>query len=145
MKKTEAKKIVLAIAGALALGTGAFFGYEYVTEPKIVDAVISTDIDAEGKPVDIAEVVAPGDTVYVSGERNRFWINEAEVVWYKGEIETKNRIQVEEGVPVSDAGYFTSELNVPEGLEEGQYGATIYVDGKKIIETKIEFEVEGQN
>lgn len=142
MKGLEVKKIMAAIAVAVLLSVGIFFGYEYATEPKIVDGVISKNIDAEGNPVDVTAVLSPEDTVYFSGKRNRFWINEAEVVWYKGEIETENRISVEKEVASSKAGYFTAELSVPEGLEEGHYGVTIYVDGKKIIETRAEFDVK---
>ena len=43
---------------------------------------------------------------------------------------------------VNKAGYFSAKLSVPEGLEEGTYGVTIYVDGKEIIETKAKFSVK---
>ena len=43
---------------------------------------------------------------------------------------------------INKAGYFSAKLTVPEGLEEGHYGVTIYVDGKDIMETSTEFDVK---
>lgn len=144
MKRSELKKVWATILAAVILSVGIFFGYEYVTEPKIVNGVVSKDIDGEGNPVGVTTVLSPEDAVYFFGKKNRFWIEEAEVVWYKGEIKTENRIFVEEEVASNKAGYFSSELSVPEGLEEGHYGVTIYVDGKKIIETKAEFDIKNK-
>lgn len=142
MKQLELKKVVTLMLGIALLLVGAFFTYEYVSEPKIVDGVMSKNIDAKGNPVDVTTTFSPEDTVYFSAKQNRFWIKKAQVVWYKGEIATKNRIYVEEDVKINKAGYFTAELSVPEGLKEGRYGVTIYVDGAKIIETKAKFDVE---
>ena len=136
------KKAVIALVAVILLSVGTYFGYEYVTEPKIVDGVMSKSVDDKGEPVEVTNTFAPGDSVYFSAKRNRFWINKAQVVWYKGEIAKKNRISVEEKVTVNKAKYFSTKLTVPEGLEEGNYGVTIYVKGSKIIETKAEFYVK---
>lgn len=136
------KKAIPIILGIFLLGLGIFLVYEYATETKIVEGVTSKAIDDKGRPFDITNLFTQGETVYFSAKRNRFWINEAEVVWYKGEIKQENRFLVEEEVLVNDAKYFTAELSVPEGLEEGHYGVTIYVKGKKIMETKAEFDVK---
>lgn len=136
------KKAVIALVAVILLSVGTYFGYEYVTEPKIVDGVMSKSVDDKGEPVEVTNTFAPGDSVYFSAKRNRFWINKAQVVWYKGEIAKKNRISVEEKVTVNKAKYFSTKLTVPEGLEEGHYGVTIYVKGSKIIETKAEFYVK---
>ena len=142
MKEVDLKKVVIPILTVIVLFVGAFFGYEYITEPKIVESVMSKSIDDKGKPVEVTTTFSPEDTVYFSAKRNRFWINKAQVVWYKGDISRKNRFLIEEKVGVNKAGYFSAELSVPEGLEEGHYGVTIYVDDSKIIETRAEFDVE---
>ncbi|MEK3980153.1 hypothetical protein MKY37_13960 [Psychrobacillus sp. FSL K6-2836] len=136
------KKIVITILAALFLFAGVFFTYEYITDQKIVDGVVSKSIDGKGKPVDITTEFSPDDTIYFGAKANRFWIKKAEVVWYKGEIATANRLLVEEGIELNKAGYFTTELSVPEGLDEGHYSVTIYVDGKKIRETDTEFDIK---
>ena len=142
MKQSEMKKMVTLILGIAILLVGTFFTYEYATEPKMVDGVVSKNIDEKGKPVDVMTSFSPEDTVYFSAKQNRFWIKNAEVVWYKDKIATANRIYVEEKVKVNKAGYFSAKLSVPEGLEEGHYGVTIYVDGKDIMETKVMFDVK---
>ena len=142
MKEVDLKKVVIPILAVIVLFVGAFFGYEYITEPKIVESVMSKSIDDKGKPVEVTTTFSPEDTVYFSAKRNKFWIRKAQVVWYKGEISKKNRFLVEEKVGVNKAGYFSAKLSVPEGLEDGHYGVTIYVDGSKIMETKTEFDVE---
>ena len=142
MNKSEMKKIVAMVLGVAILLVGAFYGYEYVTEPKIADGVMSKNIDDKGKPVDVTTTFSPKDTVYFSAKRNRFWIKKAQVVWYKGEIATKNRFLVEEEVKLNKAGYFSAKLSVPEGFEEGHYSVTIYVDGADIRETSTEFYVK---
>jgi len=136
------KKAISIVLGIFLLGLGIFLVYEYVSEPKIVEGVMAKTIDEKGNPSDITNTFTPGEKIYFAAKRNRFWINEAEVVWYKGEIKTANRFLVEEEVTVNDAKYFTAELTVPEGLEEGHYGVTIYVKGKKIMETHAEFDVK---
>ena len=142
MEEVDLKKVVIPILTVIVLFVGAFFGYEYITEPKIAEGVMSKSIDDKGRPVEVTTTFSPEDTVYFSAKRNRFWIRKAQVVWYKGEISKKNRFLVEEKVGVNKAGYFSAKLSVPEGLEEGHYGVTIYVDGTKIIETRAEFDVE---
>lgn len=136
------KKAITTVLGIFLLGLGIFLLYEYASEPKIVDGVTAKAIDEKGRPSEVTNTFAPGEAVYFFAKRNRFWTNEAEVVWYKGEIKTENRFLVEEEVPVNDAKYFTAELSVPEDLEEGHYGVTIYVKGKKIMETHAEFDIK---
>nr|WP_106781346.1 hypothetical protein [Lysinibacillus timonensis] len=136
------KKVLSILLVVVLTLVGAYLGYEYVSDPKIVEGVLSKSIDDQGRPIEIATTFAPEDTIYFSAKQNRFWIQKAEVVWYKGEIATENRFLVEEEVIVNDAKYFTAELSVPEGLEEGHYGVTIYVKGSKIMETKAEFYVK---
>jgi len=136
------KKALITILAVFLLGVGVFFGYEYITEPKIVDGVLSETVDDKGKPLEVTTTFAPEDTIYFSAKRNRFWIKEAQVIWYKGEISKENRILVEEEVIVNKAKYFSAKLKVPEGLEEGHYSVTTYVKDSDIIETKAEFEVE---
>jgi len=65
----------------------------------------------------------------------------AQMVWYKGEIAGRNRYLIENVVEVNEAGYFTTELSVPEGLKSGEYGAVIYVEGSKIMETEAVFNI----
>ena len=142
MNKSETKKMVALVLGVAILLAGVFFSYEYVTEPKIVDGVMSKKIDDKGNPVDVTTTFSPEDTVYFSAKRNRFWIKKAQVVWYKGEIQKRNRFLVEKAVAINKAGYFSSKLSVPEGLEEGHYSVTIYIDGSKIRETSVEFDVK---
>ncbi|KAB7672121.1 hypothetical protein [Bacillus sp. B1-b2] len=136
------KKALITILGLFLLGMGVYFGYEYVTEPKIVDGVMSKSVDDKGKPLEVSTSFAPEDTIYFSAKRNRFWIKNAQVVWYKGEIASENRFLVEEEVTINKAKYFSAKLTIPEGLEEGHYGVTIYVKGSEIIETKAEFDVK---
>ena len=136
------KKLVTSTLIVILLLVGFYKGYNYYNGPKIVDGVISKSIDGSGKPLDITTEFSPEDTIYFSAEGNRFWIKKAKVVWYKGKIKTENRYLVEEDVKINKAGYFTAELSVPEGLEEGHYGVTIYVDGRDIQETHTEFDVK---
>ena len=142
MNNSEKKKKVSLVLGVAILLAGVFFSYEYITEPKIVDCVLSKKIDDKGNPVHVTTTFSPEDTVYFSAKRNRFWIKKAQVAWYKGEIVVKNRFLVEEEVAINKAGYFSAKLSVPEGLEEGHYSVTIYVDDSKIRETSVEFDVK---
>ncbi|MDQ0230290.1 hypothetical protein [Metabacillus malikii] len=142
MKEFEIKKIIVPIIVAISLFAGFYFGYEYVTEPKIVDGVVSKNIDDEGNPTEITKTFSPEDSVHFSAKQNRFWIKKAQIVWYKGEIKTENRLFVEKEVSVNEAGYFSTKLADLEGLEEGRYGVTIYVDGKEVMETKAVFDVK---
>ena len=134
--------MVSLVLGVAILLAGVRLGYEYVSEPKIVDGVLSKKIDDKGNPVHVTDTFLPEDTVYFSAKRNRVWIKKAQIVWYKGKIEKRNRFLVEKAVAINKAGYFSAKLSVPEGLEEGHYGVTIYVDGSEIIETKAEFDVK---
>lgn len=136
------KKVITAVIVVILIFTGIYFVYEYVTEPKIVDGVVAKSIGDEGSPIDVTTIFAPEDTVYFAAKQNRLWIKKAQVVWYKGEIAPENRLLVVEEVIVNDGKYFTAELSVPEGLEEGHYGVTIYVKGSKIMEAKAEFDVK---
>jgi len=114
----------------------------YYNGPKIVDGVVSKHIDNNGKPVGITTEFSPEDTVYFSAKGNRFWIKKAQVVWYKDKFKAENRLMVEEEIRISDAGYFTTKLSVPEGLEEGRYFVGIYVAGRNIMETRTTFDVK---
>ena len=119
-----------------------YFGYMYYNGPKIIEGVVSKNINNIGKAVDIATDFSPEDTVYFSAKGNRFWIKKAQVVWYKDKFRTENRFLVEDDIVISEGQYFSTKLSVPEGLEEGNYTVCIYVDGKEIIETGAEFYVK---
>jgi hypothetical protein len=136
------KRMVITVLAVLFLFAGAYFAYEYITDPKIVDGVVSKSLNNKGKPGEITTEFSKNDTIYFSAKANRFWIKKADVVWYKGEIATANRVLVENGIELNKAGYFTAELSVPEGLDKGHYSVTIYVDGKGIRETNAEFDIE---
>ena len=140
-EELELKKIVTLILGIAILLVGAFFTYEYATERKTENGVVSKDISGKEMPVG-KTMFAPEDTVYFSAKGNQFWIKKAQIIWYKGEIDRKNRIYVEEEVKINKYGYFTSKLSAPEGLEEGHYAVTIYVDGSKSMETSAKFDVK---
>ena len=142
MNRFQIKKVVALASGVVILYGAVFFSYEYATEPKIVDGVLSKGIDAKGNPVNMTNEFTREDTIYFSAKQNRFWIKKAKIVWYKGEIKTKNRIYEEEEVKVNKAGYFSAKLSVPNGLEEGLYGVTIFVDGSQIMEIKAEFNIK---
>lgn len=138
----ELNKAIRTILIIIGVGLVIFFGYEYATEPKMVDGVLSKDIDEKGKPVEVTKVFTPEDSIYFSAKQNRFWIDEARIIWYKGDFEQENRILVQENVKVNDAKYFSAKLTIPEGLEEGSYGVIIYVQDKEIMEEKATFELE---
>lgn len=114
----------------------------YYNGPKIVDGLVSKDMGVNGKPVSITTEFSPEDTVYFSAKTNRFWIKKAEVIWYKDKFKAENRLKVEEDILIGDAGYFTTKLSAPEGLEEGQYFVGIYVAGRDIMETRTRFDVK---
>ena len=137
MKKT----IYSTIAAVLTL-ICAYFGYMHYNGPKIIEGVVSENIDDRGKPVGITAEFSPEDTIYFSAKVNRFWIKKAQVIWYKGKVATENRFLVEEDIVLGKGGYFTTKLSAPEGLEEGNYSVCIYVAGKDIIETHTEFNVK---
>ncbi len=134
------KKSVITVVSVLLLMGAFYFGHQYVNGPKIVEGVVTGEISEEGKPVESIAVFESDDSVYFTAKGNRFWVKEAHVVWYKGEIRTGNRY-LEEVVKIED-GNFTAELSVPEGLEEGIYGVGIYAKGNDVMETKAMFEVK---
>ena len=139
-EELELKKVVILLLGLTLLLVGGYDTYEYVNERNIVNGVVSKDISGKEMPVG-KTMFAPKDTVYFSAKGNKFWIKKAQIVWYKGEIERKNRLSVEE-VKINKDGYFISKLSIPEGLEEGHYGVTIYVDGSDVMQTSAEFDVK---
>ncbi len=139
-EELELKKVVILLLGLTLLLVGGYDTYEYVNERNIVNGVVSKDISGKEMPVG-KTMFAPEDTVYFSAKGNKFWIKKAQIVWYKGEIERKNRLSVEE-VKINKDGYFISKLSIPEGLEEGHYGVTIYVDGSDVMQTSAEFDVK---
>ncbi|MGN7479688.1 hypothetical protein ACTHOQ_17850 [Solibacillus silvestris] len=135
------KKIVILLAGIALLAVGSYSTYGYVNERNIENGVVSKAISGSGMPVG-KTMFAPEDTVYFSAKGNQFWIKKAQIIWYKGEIDRKNRIYVEEEVKISKDGYFTSKLSAPEDFEEGHYAVTIYADGSKSMATSARFEVK---
>lgn len=135
------KRSLFLVLGILLCCVGFFYGYSYYNGPKIQDGVIAQAIDAEGKPVEFATEFSPEDAVYFAAKVNRFWVDQAKVVWYKDEIAIENRVLVEEDIKKNDAGYFTAMLKAPEALEEGMYVVTIYEEGNNIRETTAEFSV----
>lgn len=134
------KKTVIAVLSVLLLMGAFYFGHQYVNGPKIIDGVVTNEMPAEGKALESTTLLKSDDTVYFTAKGNRFWVKEAHVIWYKGEIRTGNRY-LEEAVKIED-GNFTAELSVPEGLEEGIYGVGIYAKGNDVMETKVLFEVK---
>jgi hypothetical protein len=134
-------KILITILVVVALLFGGFYGYSYYNGAKIKDGVMSKSIDDKGRPNDMTTEFSPDDTIYFSAKGNRFWVNKAQVVWYKGEIALENRFLVEEEVVINKAGYYIAKLTTPEGLEEGQYSVTIYAAGNDIRETYAEFNI----
>jgi hypothetical protein len=136
------KKLLIPILAAIILIGGAGASYKYFNGPKITESVLTKSIDENGKPTAPSAIFAPKDTVYFSAKGKKLAIKKAKVVWYKGEISTKNRFKVEENIEISKSGYFSSQLSVPEGLEEGLYGVTTFNADKNIIEALEKFEVK---
>jgi hypothetical protein len=136
------KKIIISIVVVVALFYMGFYGYSYYNGPKIKDGVTSKEMHDKGWPIGMTKEFSPEDTVYFSAKVNRFWIKNAQVVWYKGEIAIENRIHVEDNVKINKAGYFTTKISAPEGLEEGRYTVTIYAAGNDIRETYTEFYIK---
>ncbi len=135
------KKALIPVIAVMLILISFYYGYMYYNGPKIIEGVVSKNIDGKGKAVDIATEFSPEDTVYFSAKGNRFWIKKAQVVWYRDRISTESRILVEDDIAISKGGYFSTKLFVPEGLEEGNYAVSIYVAGKDIVETYTEFYV----
>jgi len=136
------KKTLISTIAVMLILISFYFGYMYYNGPKIIEGVVSKNIDDNGKAVDIATEFSPEDTVYFSAKGNRFWIKKAQVVWYKDKFRTENRFLVEDDIVISEGGYFSTKLSAPEGLEEGYYTVSIYVAGRDIIETRTEFYVK---
>lgn len=136
------KRKVLAVIGLVLVVIVLFLGQKYIADAKIADAVVTTTINDEGKPKGHSEHFTTDDTIYVAAKGTRFWVDEADIVWYKGEIRTKNRFVENRNVEKNDAGYYVAELVAPEGLEAGTYGVAVFVAGENIIETKVEFTVK---
>ena len=136
------KKNVISTIIVILLLISVYFAYTYYNGPKIIEAVVSKSIDDNGRPISITTKFSPEDIVCFAAKGNRFWVKEAQVVWYKGKVETANRFLVEEDIVINDAGYFSTKLSVPEGLEEGHYSVSVYVNGRDVIETHTEFDVK---
>ena len=135
------KKIIISILVAVVVYLGIFYGYSYYNGAKIIDGVVSKAVDAKGRPTELTKEFSPEDTVYFTAKGNRFWVKEAQVVWYKGEMTKQNRILVED-VKINKEGYYVSKLSLPEGLEEGYYNVTIFVAGNDIRETSSDFNIK---
>jgi hypothetical protein len=136
------KKLLIPILAGMLLIVGGGASYKYFNGPKIKDSALTKSIDDNGKATAPSTSFKPKDTVYFSAKGKKLAIKKATVVWYKGEVATKNRFKVDENIEINKSGYFSANLSAPEGLEEGQYGVTIYSAGKEIMEGTWEFEVE---
>ena len=134
------KKSVITVFSVLLLMGVFYFGHQYLNGPKIIEGIVSTEVPVKGNLMDNTTKFNSDEPIYFSAKGNRFWVKEAKVIWYKGEIRTGNRY-LEEKVIISD-GYFTTKLSIPEGLEEGIYGVGIYASGNDVMETKALFEVK---
>lgn len=137
------KKLLIPIIIVILIIGGGGAAYKYFTGPKIIETTLTKSIDENGKTTaPAAAAFTPKDTIYLSARCKKLAIKKATVVWYKGEITKNNRFKVEENIEISKSGYFSSKLSVPEGLEEGPYGVTIYNNGNSIIEALVKFEVK---
>lgn len=136
------KKILIPIIIVVLLISGMGAAYKYFNGPKIIEITLTKSVDEKGRPTEPTNTFTSKDTVYLSAKGKKLAIKNATVVWYKGEVLSKNRFKEEENIEISNAGYFTAKLSVPEGLEEGQYGVTIYNAGNTIIEKIAEFQVK---
>lgn len=135
------KKTLISTAAVILILVIAYLTYQYYRGPKIIEAVVSTQITADGKPDGVTSDFSSDDSVYFFAKGNRFWIKEAQVVWYKGSVSSANRFLVEDNIKINDAGYFTTKLSVPEGLEEGIYSVSVYVSDTNIIQSSNEFNI----
>jgi hypothetical protein len=136
------KRILIPIIIVVLIISGGGAAYKYFNGPKIVEITVTKSIDDRGKPTAPTTTFTSKDTVYLSAKGKKLAIKKATVIWYKGEVLTKNRFKVEENIEINKAGYFTAKLSVPEGLEEGEYGVTIYNAGNDIIEKIVKFEIK---
>lgn len=136
------KKLILPVAIALIVIFGGNAVYKYFAGPKVKEITLTKSIDNKGKATAPSTIFKPDDTIYFSAKGKKLAIKKATVIWYKGEVATKNRFKVEENIEKNEAGYFSAKLSAPEGLEEGQYGVTIYSADKEIMEGIWKFEVK---
>lgn len=136
------KKILTSAIVVILLVVGAYRTFNYFNGPKIIDGVVTKSIDDNGKPLDSTTEFSPDDTIYFSAKGKKFLAKKAQVVWYKGKIATANRFLIEDDIHISEAGYFSAKLSIPEGLEEGNYSVSIYKAGHDILQTSAEFYVK---
>lgn len=137
------KKLLIPIIVIILIIGGGGFSYNYFFRaPKITNIVLTKSIYENAKPTEPTTTFTLKDTVYLSGKGKKLAIKKVTVVWYKGEISSKNRFKVEENIEINDEGYFCAKLSIPEGLEEGHYGVTTYSAGDEIIQTTSEFDVK---
>lgn len=136
------KKLLIPVLIIVLIIGGGGAAYKYFNGPKIVEIAMTKSVDDKGKPTAPTSTFTSKDTVYLSAKGKKFAIKKATVIWYKGEVSTQNRFKTEENIEISKAGYFNAKLSVPEGLEEGEYGVTIYNGGNDIIEKMVKFQVK---
>lgn len=136
------KKFLIPILLVILIWTGLNSAYNYFFGPKIIEITLTKSVDDKGKANEATNTFTSKDKIYLSAKGKKFAIKEATIVWYKGEILTKNRFKVEENIEINNSGYFTAELSIPGGLEEGEYGVAIFNGNNDIIEQKIEFKVK---
>lgn len=136
------KKLLIPVIIIVLIIGGGGAAYKYFNGPKIVEITTTKSVDDKGKPTAPTNTFTSKDTVYLSAKGKKLAIKKATVVWYKGEVSTQNRFKTEENIEITKGGYFTSKLSVPEGLEEGEYGVTIYNAGNDIIEKMVKFQVK---
>lgn len=136
------KKLLIPVIVTIVIIVGGGKAYKYFNGPKIIDGTISKSVDDMGKPTNITTTFSPKDTVYFSAKGKRFLVKKATVVWYKGKVATVNRFKVQEDIDMSSDRYFSANLSVPEGLQEGHYSVSIYADDSEIIQARGEFDVK---
>lgn len=136
------KKMLIPMLAVILIIVGGGATYKYFAGPKIIESALTKSINDKGKATAPSTTFKPKDTVYFSAKGKKLAIKKATVAWYKGEVVTKNRFKVEENIEINESGYFSAKLSAPEGLEEGQYGVTIYSAGKEIMEDIWKFEVK---
>jgi uncharacterized protein YxeA len=136
------KKLLIPIVVVIFVIGGGGLAFRYYNGPKITNATVSKNIASDGKPVDIASVFSPKDTIYFSAKGKKLLVKKARVVWYKDKIAKANRYKVQEDIAMSSSGYFSTSLSVPEGLEEGTYYVNIYADDSDVNETTGQFEIK---
>ncbi|MCF0149436.1 MAG: hypothetical protein HUJ77_13715 [Clostridium sp.] len=136
------KKFIIPILLVILILAGLDSAYKYFFGPKIVEITLTKSVDDKGKATEKTDTFTSKDKIYISAKGKKFAIEEATVVWYKGEVSTKNRFKVEKNIEKNKSGYFTAEFTVPEGLEEGDYGVAIFNGDNDIIEKELEFKIK---